>query len=261
MGLLQAKFMHIAQYSVCALVAFLAQTTSQVAAVELKVLSVGAMAPTLRQFMPEFERSSGHFISAWFGPPAAIRDKIIGGEYADIVFTSSPTWDELIQRRMIQDGVVVARAGVGLGIRKGATKPDIRTADRLKKALLDAKSIGGGRFDNGSIGTQTLLGFQKLGIAEQILPKYRVFSGGDALVQALVKDEIEIGLSVVADMAASNGIDYAGPFPPGIQEYIMIRAATTVGSTNVNAAGAFIGFASRPDRSQLLKTHWLEPAM
>jgi molybdate transport system substrate-binding protein len=80
---------------------------------ELKVLAIGAMAPTLRQLMPEFERSSGHLISAWFGPPAAIRDKLISGEYADIVFSIPPTLDELAQQGKIQEGVVIAKAGVG----------------------------------------------------------------------------------------------------------------------------------------------------
>jgi ABC-type molybdate transport system substrate-binding protein len=84
---------------------------------------------------------------------------------------------------------------------------------------------------------------------------------GAALVQALVKDEIEIGLSVVADVAAPNEIDYAGPFPPRIQEYILIRAAITVASTNVAAAKTFINFAAHPDRAGVLRAYWLEPVM
>jgi len=256
------KFPHVAQYLACALIALLVQTFPQPAmTAELRVLAIGAMAPMLRQLMPEFESSSGNSISAWFGPPAALRDKLMSGEHADIVFTTNPTWDELTKERKIQDGVAVAKAGVGVGIWKGTAKPDLRTADGLKKTLLGAKSIGGGRFDAGSIGTQTLLGFQKLGIVDQVLPKYRFFSSGAALVQALVKHEIEIGLSVVADVAASNEIDYAGPFPPEIQEYILIRAAVTVASTNADAAKAFISFVHRPDRAGTLRAYWLEPVM
>jgi len=235
--------------------------TESAQSAELKVLALGAMAPTLRQLLPEFERSSGLATSAWFGPPAVIREKLITGEYADVVFTAAPSWDELLQARKIQNGLDIAKSGVGVGVRKGAMKPDLRTGEGLKAALLRARSIGGGRFDNGSVGTQTLLGFQKLGIVDQILPKYRFYLTGAALIQALADREIEMGLSVIADMAASKDIDYAGPFPPGIQEYILIRAAVTIGSFNPNGAQTLIEFVRRPARAEFFRAYWLEPVI
>ena len=194
-----------------------------VAAADLRVLAVGATAPTLKRVIPDFEKATNNKVIAWFGPPAPIVDMIAKGDTVDAVFISGPRYDDLVKGGAIETGFVIAKLGVGVGIPKGSQKPDINTPDALKSTLLAAKSIGGLASNNGSIGTETFIGFRKLGIEEQMVPKYHIYPNGISVVQALVKGEIEMGFSVVADMAATNEIDYAGPYPPGIQTYVSNR--------------------------------------
>jgi ABC-type molybdate transport system substrate-binding protein len=136
----------------------------------------------------------------------------------------------------------------------------VSTAEALKSALLSAKVLGGLGFDNGSVGTETLIGFRKLGIADQLVPKYRVYPTGVSVVQALVRREIDFGFGVFAVMAASKEIDYAGPYPQGIQTYVPIYAAVRVGTTNEAAVKSFIELVRSKATAEFLKDNWLLPA-
>jgi molybdate transport system substrate-binding protein len=148
---------------------------------------------------------------------------------------------------------------VGVGIPRGSPRPDISTADALRRTLLAAKTIGGLASNNGSIGTETFIGFRKLGIEDQMVTKYHIYQNGTAVVQALAKGDIELGFSVVADMAATNEIDYAGPYPPGIQTYVPIHAAMRIGTAHQAEVKAFLDLVYRKATPEFLKENWLFP--
>ena len=214
--------------------------TSQSRAAEVRVLAVGATAPALKRIIPEYEKATGNKVVTWFGPPVPIVEKISKGETVDAVFISGPRYDDLVKSGAVDTGTIFAQLGVGIGIAKGSSKPDVSTADALKRTLLSAKSIGGLAPNNGSIGTETFIGFRKLGIADQMTSKYHVYPNGISVVRALAKSEIELGFSVVADMAAANEIAYAGPYPSGIQTYAPIHATLRMGTANEFAAKGFL---------------------
>ncbi|HEY6619204.1 MAG TPA: substrate-binding domain-containing protein [Steroidobacteraceae bacterium] len=233
---------------------------SQSHAAEIKVFAVGATAPALKRIIPEYEKATGNKVVVWFGPPAPFVGKISKGETVDAVFISGPRYDDLVKSGAIDAGTIFAQLGVGIGIPKGSAKPDVSTADALKRTLLTARSIGGLASNNGSIGTETYIGFRKLGIADQMTPKYRIYPNGISVVRALVKGEIELGFSVVADMAAAKGIDYAGPYPPAIQTYAPIHATMRIGTKNEAAVRGFLDLVRSKATPGFLKENYLFPA-
>lgn len=79
-------------------------------------------------------------------------------------------------------------------------------------------------------------------------------------MKALTQGEIELGFSVVADMAAANEIDYAGPYPPGVQTYAPIHATIRIGTTNEAAAKSFLDLVRNRATPDFLKENWLFPA-
>src|SRR5262249_52191825 len=68
------------------------------------------------------------------------------GEPVDVFLTDSAAIDELIKRGKVVAGRSdLARTGIGIAVRKGAPKPDVSSPEALKRALLQAKTVGHAR--------------------------------------------------------------------------------------------------------------------
>ena len=61
-----------------------------------------------------------------------------------------------------------------MAVRTGTPMPDVSTVDAFKRALLDAKSIAYSASVSGTYLSTEL--FQRLGIADRVLPKSRRFT-------------------------------------------------------------------------------------
>ena len=119
-------------------------TTHGVSAVaELTILTNQGATPGVRELAAAFARASGNKITVTQVEGDALERRIETGP-ADLVTANPDTIEMLVKNRKIVAGTVTpfALAGLGLSVRAGAPKPDISTPDGLKKALLDAKSIG-----------------------------------------------------------------------------------------------------------------------
>src|SRR5262249_26051053 len=94
---------------------------------EIKVLSIPFKGP-LDQIGSQFERATGHKLAVKYAPAAQLRKLIDAGEQFDVVLIFPNTVDELIKQGTVAAGsrVDIARAGLGLAIKKGAGKPDIQ---------------------------------------------------------------------------------------------------------------------------------------
>ena len=60
-------------------------------AAEIKVLSAVVMRPVLGEIVVEFERTTGHKVIVDFATAGVLRDRIRGGEVADMAILPSPT--------------------------------------------------------------------------------------------------------------------------------------------------------------------------
>ena len=99
-------------------------------------------------------------------------------------------------------------------------KPDVSTAEVLKRTLLQAKSIGFTGVGVSRAGNEALLA--KLGIADQVKPKIKLLS--EAAPAAVAKGEVEIGLGPMSEVLLVPGVQLAGPFPAGLQSYLVFMA-------------------------------------
>ena len=84
-----------------------------------------------------------HTLYLTFGTASALRRQIEAGEPFDVAILRAPAIDDLItQGKLHADTRTdVARSGIGIAVRAGAPKPDIRTVEALKRALLDLEKI------------------------------------------------------------------------------------------------------------------------
>ena len=150
---------------------------------EFRVMTSGAFTAAYKALIPQLESITGKTIvtvttSIGTGD-ISIPNRLKRGEVADIVIVADG-----VLRQFIADGYVladgaaiVARSGIGMAVRAGAPKPDISTLDALRKTLLQATSVGYSASESGKYLTTDLV--QRLGIAEQVLPKSRLVGGGE----------------------------------------------------------------------------------
>src|SRR6266851_2700494 len=113
---------------------------------EVRVLASNGIKAVVEDLRPQGERTIGHTISVQYRPTAALKKEIDAGEPFDVVIVTAESIAQLSKEGKTTggEGTPISRAGVGIGIRKGAPRPDISTPEALKRALLGAKVIAYG---------------------------------------------------------------------------------------------------------------------
>jgi molybdate transport system substrate-binding protein len=137
--------------TVAIVIAMLA-ATGMAQAAEINAFISTAIKAATDELLPPFERANGHTIRASYGPSGALIPRFDRGEPVDVFLTDSAAIDELIKRDKIVAGRTdLARTGIGIAVRKGAPKPDVSSPEALKRALLEARSVGHAAPSGGSI--------------------------------------------------------------------------------------------------------------
>jgi len=110
-------------------------------AAEIRLLSTNALKTSLEDIVPQFEKASEHKVVFVWGPAANLKTQIEKGEAFDATILTNAGIDDLVKQGKL-DGATrtpLARSGIGVAVRKGASRPDISTTDAFKRALLSAK--------------------------------------------------------------------------------------------------------------------------
>src|SRR5215472_6969906 len=112
-------------------------------ALELKVLSGGAMRSPLQELAREFEAASGHRLVIESGMDGTVEEKVVAGDPVDVVIISKPVFDKLVGvgKLVGGTGAPLAHVPIGLAVKAGAPKPEIRTVAAWQQALLTANII------------------------------------------------------------------------------------------------------------------------
>lgn len=125
---------------VCGLI--LSSVWQMASAVEIKVLSAGAIEPGMRPAVAAFEKESGHQIKMMFNTAPQLRKRITDGEAWDVVLTPPAAIEEFARAgKADASGVNVGRVGLGVAVRPGAPVPDLASVESLKTAITQANSL------------------------------------------------------------------------------------------------------------------------
>jgi molybdate transport system substrate-binding protein len=228
-------------------------------AAEVTVLSAFPMRPVITEAGPEFERTTGHKLATKVDVVGVLKRQIEAGETFDVAILTSPIIDDLVKQGKIAAGTNagIARVGTSVGVRAGAPKPDISSAEAFKRALLNAKSIA--YTPEGVTGMHLVGVFERLGIAEQMKAKTKPQKGGDGIVQAIASGEAELGLAITNIFLSVPGVEHTGPFPEELQNYVVYTAGVGAGAKDAEAGKALIKFLTAPGAVPVIKAKGLEP--
>ena len=233
--------------------------SAMVNAGEISVISTQATQEAYHELVAQFEKASGHKVNTFFSGTLNVQKKLADGEPYDLIIMAGPAIDEQVKlgKAVAGSRVDLAKSGTGLAVKKGAAKPDISSADALKKTLLTVKSIG---YSTGPSGVYMLSVFEKLGIADQVKGKLRQTPSGVFVGTLIANGDAEVGFQQVAELVHFAGIDYVGPLPGELQRMTTFSAGIHSGAKQADAARALMKFLTAPAAAPVIRKHGLEPA-
>jgi len=230
---------------------------------EFRVMTSGAFTAAHLALIPQVEKlTNAKVVTAATSIGTgenSLPNRLKRGEVVDIVIVAEHVLrgfaaDGLIQADTIK---VLCRSGIALAVREGAPKPDISSAEALKKTLLAAKSIGYSASESGKYFTGELV--QRLGIADQVLPKSRLVGGGERVGTVVARGELEIGFQQLSELLPVQGIAHITPLPKELQKISSFAAGIATTSPDKARAGKVIQFLASTDAAPTIKKTGLDP--
>jgi molybdate transport system substrate-binding protein len=230
---------------------------------ELKIMSAGAVKPMVAALGAEFERAHNIKLTYEFNTAGSLRDRIKGGEAADLVVLSESIIAGLAQLGLVIPGSVtdLGRTVTGVVVRDGAAIPDISTPEAFKQALLKARSVAyTDPKAGGSSGTMFAALLEKLGIADEVNKKAVLGKGGVDVARSIAEGRAELGTTFISEVLPVKGAKVIGPLPGDLRNSNTYTAAIHAGSATRDNAASLIRFLTNPAGRDRWTAAGLEPA-
>jgi molybdate transport system substrate-binding protein len=224
----------------------------------LNLCSGNGMSASFRELMPQFERAHNCTVAMHFEPGQILLREIKAGKIFDLGVMGKGAMDQLAKDGdVIADSVrVLTRNGIGVGVLKGAPKPDLSSVESFKRALLNAKSVA--YTSEGASGIYFAGLIEKLGIADAIKAKARTQPGG-LVADLVVKGVAEIAVQQIPEILAVAGADYAGPIPAEVQQISVNAGGVFVKSPQRVLAQALLDYLRSAEAARVFEARGLEP--
>jgi len=232
-------------------------------AAEVHVMISGGLSAAYNALVPEFEKATGNKVVTAYGPSMgttvnAIPVRLSRGEPADVLILVGYALDDLIKQGKAVAGskVDLVNSKIGVAVKAGSPKPDISTADAVKRALLAAKSVAYSDSASGVYVSTEM--FDKLGIAAEMKDKAKKIPA-TPVAEIVAKGEAELGLQQISELKAISGVDIVGPLPESLQKVTVFSAGIATESKEPEAGKALIKFLASPAARETIVKSGLEP--
>lgn len=224
----------------------------------VRVLSSNGFRAVLDDVGPSCERTIGRTVSAQFGTSTSLRQRVDANETFDVAIMTREAIDDLVKT-----GKVVAstrtglgRSGIGIGVRAGSPKPDIRNADALKRTFTSAKSVS--YAGDGASRPHIERMMTSLGIADLMTKKTILEQGSVRAAARVAAGDAELLITLVSEIMSAPGVDLVGPLPAEFQNYVSFAAAVSAQAGSGDAGKALISCLSGPSVAATLKAKGME---
>jgi molybdate transport system substrate-binding protein len=232
-------------------------------AAEVRVMISGGLTAAYKALVPEFERQTGNKVLTAYGPSMgttvnAIPVRLERGEPADVLIMVGYALGDLVkQGKVIADSRVdLVKSPIGIAVKAGAPKPDISSADAVKRALLAAKTVAYSDSASGVYVSTEM--FDKLGITEAMKDKAKKIPA-TPVGEIVARGDAELGLQQIAELRPVSGIDIVGQLPPDLQKITVFSAGIATVSKEPDAGRALIKFLASPAARDALIKSGLDP--
>ena len=225
----------------------------------LKVLSGNGPRAAVRALCAEFARATGNAVDVQLdvNPEVVRRGK--AGEAFDVAVGNPSTIEQLIAAGKVVPGSLadIGSAGLAVGIRAGAAKPDLSSVETFKRALIAAKAVAFPA--HGASGLYFVGLVDRLGIKSEMQGKLKPMAAEDC-VEVVARGEADFVVVVATRMVGVAGIEVAGQIPEALQTKIGFAAGLSASAKEPDTAKALIAFLSAPAAAVTLKANGVTPA-
>jgi len=224
----------------------------------LHLLVSNGMKGSMEALQGQCEEEVGRRLAIQFGSTASLKRRIEAGEAFDVTIITIEAIDDLIMKALLTSAtrMAVGRSELGVGIRAGASKPDIRSVATFRQALRQAPSITYPQ-DGASRGYIEQM-FGRLGIADDVKSKIILAPGSGPATESVAAGKAAMVLTLFSEIVPAHGVEILGPFPGVYQSDIRFGAAASAQSTQADAATALIAFLAGPKVTAVLKAKGID---
>jgi molybdate transport system substrate-binding protein len=224
----------------------------------LHLLVSNGMKGSMEALQGQCEEEVGRRLAIQFGSTASLKRRIEAGEAFDVTIITIEAIDDLIMKALLTSAsrMAVGRSELGVGIRAGVSKPDIRSVATFRQALRQAPSITYPQ-DGASRGYIEQM-FGRLGIADDVKSKIILAPGSGPATESVAAGKAAMVLTLFSEIVPAHGVEILGPFPGEYQSDIRFGAAASAQSTHADAATALIAFLAGPKVTAVLKARGID---
>jgi molybdate transport system substrate-binding protein len=238
---------------------FLALGGSNAYAAEITLVAPGGAKAAMYALLPKFEAQTGNTVKATFGSGLGTKKQAAQGIF-DVSIAQPPFPDVLKSPDVdVKSQTPLASVAVAVAVKKGAPKPDISSAEAVKKLLLSAKSV---TYPDSKGGAAAGVSFdatlKQMGIADQVEAKIKRANGGAGAMALVANGSVDVGLTFISEME-DPGIDIVGPLPASISPPTQLVGFVSAHSQHADVAKALLKFLSGPAAAEVYRSERMEP--
>ena len=237
-------------------------TTAKSGAEEIRVLSAGAVKRGVGALAEAFGRDTGATVTVTFATAPVLKRKVEDGTAeADVFIAPVPAMKGFEEKGLVVAGTsaVIGSVKAAVVVRDGANKPDLSTAETLKKAILDADSLV---YNQASSGLYIEELMARLGVAEEVAAKTTRLATGGEVMKHLAASEVlnEIGFGQIPEISvyADQGVTLVGPLPEEIGKTTTYAAGLSATARAPGPAQAFIDTMATPAAKETFRATGVE---
>ena len=227
---------------------------------DLHVVATFGIQGAMDKILPEYRRVSGQNVSIEYEESAVIQQRVASGQVFDLAILVPQVIDDLIKSGHIKAGTRtdLAKTSLGIGVRSGAPRRDIRTAEAVKETLLSARSITFAKVGSATPVIEKMI--ERLGIASVVNPKIVRADQAGRPADAVAAGNIDLVIAPAGAIVPVPGVDFLGLLPAEFQTSIVLTAGIGARSERPDRARALVEFISGRKGAAILRVSGMEPA-
>lgn len=185
--------------------------------------------------------------------------RVQSGEAFDVVVLAAEAIEQLAADGRVLPGsrTDLVRSEVAIAVRAGAARPDVGSAEALRRAVLAARTLG---YSTGPSGVALMKLFARWGVADAVRDRVVQARPGVPVGQLVADGEVELGFQQLPELMHLEGITVLGPLPPDIQTITTFSGGVCTAAAQPEAARAMLAYMASPAADDAKRRHGMDRA-